>query len=116
MLLLCDICIAALATDKSSFATWRITEAPTEVPTFKAENVQEVERAVRSALCISAASPLTRPLLFYEPIAGEWQPLQHVNQLPQRENLPVKLRCGEPHRCRRERLTCVHCALLVDHG
>ena len=34
------------------------------------------------------------PLEFYEPVSGSWQRFSNVQQLPQREGLPVKLRCG----------------------
>ena len=68
-------------------------EAPVELQ-IDAESLASVQRAVRDALGIPARSPVVVPIEFFDPVGGQWQTLLDPKMLPNRDKIPVKLRCG----------------------
>jgi len=69
-------------------------EPPAELVISDVAELDTVQEAVRRALSIEPSNPIQVPLKFYEPVSGSWHRLVNVQQLPQREGLPVKLWCG----------------------
>lgn len=69
-------------------------EPPAELVIPDVAELNDVQEAVRRALSIAPANPVEVPLEFYEPVSGAWHRLVNVQQLPKREGLPVKVRCG----------------------